>query len=91
VIGFTGGEIPTVRVNRLLLGNTSVVGVGWGAFWTGRRPDYPREQWDDLLPLLRSGRIDPPIGSVHPLADAAAALAEIDERRATGKVVLTIR
>jgi NADPH2:quinone reductase len=91
VIGFTGGEIPTVRVNRLLLGNISVVGVGWGAFWTGRRPDYPREQWDDLLPLLRSGRIDPPIGSVHPLADAAAALAEIDERRATGKVVLTIR
>jgi NADPH2:quinone reductase len=90
VIGFTGGDIPTVRVNRLLLNNISVVGVGWGAFWN-RRPEYPREQWDDLLPLLRAGKLDPPIGSVHPLADAAAALAEMDERRATGKVVLRVR
>ena len=90
VIGFTGGEIPTVRANRLLLRNTAVVGVGWGAFWQGR-PEYPRAQWDDLLPLLRDGRIDPPIGSVHPLAEAAAALAEIDGRRATGKVVLAVR
>jgi NADPH2:quinone reductase len=48
-------------------------------------------QWDDLVPLLRAGRITPPIGSTHPLADAAAALAEIDERRATGKVVLEVR
>ena len=90
VIGFTGGEIPTVRVNRLLLKNIAVVGVGWGAFWQGR-PEYPREQWDDLLPLLRDGRIDPPIGAVYPLAEAAAALAEIDGRRATGKVVLAVR
>ena len=36
VIGFTAGSIPEVRVNRLLLGNISVVGVGWGAWWTGR-------------------------------------------------------
>jgi NADPH2:quinone reductase len=90
VIGFTGGDIPTVRVNRLLLNNIAVVGVGWGAFWTPRR-DYPREQWAELLPLLRAGRIIPPIGSVHPLDDAAAALAEIDERRATGKIVLAVR
>ncbi len=87
VIGFTGGEIPTVRVNRLLLNNTSVVGVGWGAFWTPR-PDYLHEQWTDLVPLLRAGRIQPPIGSVHPLEDVVAALTEIDERRAAGKVLL---
>jgi NADPH2:quinone reductase len=91
VVGFTAGEIPTVRVNRLLLGNTAVVGVGWGAFWSGRRPEYLQEQWNDLLPLLRAGRIDPVIGTVHPLPDAAAALAELDERRAGGKVLLEVR
>ena len=32
VVGFTGGSIPEVRVNRLLLGNTEVVGAGWGAY-----------------------------------------------------------
>ena len=28
VVGFTGGSIPEVKVNRLLLGNTEVVGAG---------------------------------------------------------------
>ena len=39
VVGFTGGEIPTVKVNRLLLNNVDVVGVGWGA-WTMSHPGY---------------------------------------------------
>ena len=39
VIGFTGGEIPTVKVNRLLLNNVDAVGVGWGA-WAGTHPGY---------------------------------------------------
>jgi NADPH:quinone reductase len=90
VVGFTGGEIPTVRVNRLLLNNISAVGVGSGEFWR-RHPEYPRTQWTELLPLLRDGRIAPLIGSRYPLSDVAAALAEIDERRATGKVVLAVR
>jgi NADPH2:quinone reductase len=90
VLGFTGGEIPTVRVNRLLLNNVSVVGVGWGAFWSGD-PGYVREQWRDLQPLLERGALDPVLGSVHDLADAAAAVAELDERRATGKVLLRVR
>jgi NADPH2:quinone reductase len=90
VIGFTGGEIPTVKVNRLLLNNISVVGVGWGAFFLPRA-GYLQEQWADIAPLLASGKLDPPIGSRYPLEQAAAAIAELDERRATGKVVLTLR
>jgi NADPH2:quinone reductase len=90
VIGFTAGEIPTVRVNRLLLGNTSVVGVGWGAFWTLDK-SYIRSQWDEIVPLLEQGLIDPPLGTDHALADASAALVELDERRATGKVTLAAR
>jgi NADPH2:quinone reductase len=90
VIGFTAGEIPTVKVNRLLLNNISVVGVGWGAFFLPRI-GYLQEQWAEIAPLLASGRLDPPIGSRYPLEDAAAAITELDERRATGKVVLTVR
>jgi NADPH2:quinone reductase len=89
VIGFTAGEIPTVKVNRLLLGNTSVVGVAWGAFWT-QGTEYLREQWADLVPLLEDGRLDPPISSSHDLSDVVEALREIDERRAAGKVTLAI-
>jgi NADPH2:quinone reductase len=90
VVGFAGGEIPTVKVNRLLLNNVEVVGVGWGAFFLPRR-GYLQEQWAELEPLLADGRLDPPLGTTYPLADAADALAELDERRATGKVVLTPR
>src|SRR5918992_2909675 len=42
VVGFTGGSIPEVRVNRLLLNNVEVVGAGWGAYVMGK-PDVNRE------------------------------------------------
>ncbi|HET9022898.1 MAG TPA: NADPH:quinone oxidoreductase family protein [Ornithinibacter sp.] len=92
VIGFTAGSIPELRVNRLLLNNISVVGVGWGAWWTGRGgpgPAYLRRQWDDLVPLLESGAVDPVIGEVRTLDEVVDALTAVDERRATGKILLT--
>lgn len=88
VIGFTAGSIPEVKVNRLLLNNIDVVGVGWGAFWMNR-PGFVRKQWDDLLPLLEAGQLDPVIGEVRALDEVGAALRTIDERRATGKILLT--
>lgn len=88
VIGFTDGEIPTVQVNRLLLNNISVVGVGWGAYVLQRRGHMAKE-WAAILPHIESGAISPVIGSTYALADAGQALALIDERKATGKVLLT--
>lgn len=88
VIGFTAGDIPEVRVNRLLLNNISVVGVGWGAYVL-KRQGLIREEWDALLPHLASGVIVPPIGATFGLEDASDALLTLDERRATGKVLLT--
>ncbi|MBV9352265.1 MAG: NADPH:quinone oxidoreductase family protein [Mycobacterium sp.] len=90
VIGFTGGEIPTMRVNRLLLNNIDVVGVGWGA-WTGKHPGALAEQWAGLEGLLASGRLSPPEPIVFPLDEAAAAIASLENRTAKGKVVLRIR
>jgi NADPH2:quinone reductase len=87
VVGFTAGEIPTVKVNRLLLNNIDVVGVGWGAF-AAARPGYLQQQWAELEPHLRSGALDPLISTTLPLARAAEGLALLDERRVTGKVVL---
>ena len=89
VIGFTGGEIPTVKVNRLLLNNIAVVGVGWGAFALGR-PGFAQSQWERLVPHLRSGQLAPPIGAVHALDDVAEAVASLEERRATGKVLVDL-
>ncbi|MGO8770148.1 NADPH:quinone oxidoreductase family protein [Mycobacterium sp.] len=90
VIGFTGGEIPTVKVNRLLLNNIDVVGVGWGA-WTATHPGALAEQWAGLERLLSSGQLPPPEPMVYPLEEAASAVASLENRTARGKVVLRIR
>ncbi|MGH3647403.1 MAG: zinc-binding dehydrogenase, partial [Micromonosporaceae bacterium] len=87
VIGFTGGEIPTVKVNRLLLNNISVVGVGWGAFALPR-PDFVPAQWADLVPHLESGALDPVLGETYPLERAAEAIAAMERREAAGKLIV---
>lgn len=90
VVGFAGGRIPEVRVNRLLLRNVDVVGVGWGAF-LAVDPGMTATIQSDLQRLTAEGVVAPIVGSVHPLSEAAAALKDLDERRATGKVVLRLR
>ena len=89
VVGFTDeGQIPEVKVNRLLLNNTTVMGVGWGHYAL-MRPGFIRHQFGELRPHIESGVIKPPVGSEFDLADAARALSVMDGRGALGKIVLT--
>jgi len=91
VVGFAAGQgIPEVKVNRLLLTNTDVRGVGWGGY-AMVRPCYMAEQWQALLPLLRHGVVDPPIGATYDLTEAAQALTDLAERRTLGKSLLRMR
>jgi NADPH2:quinone reductase len=88
VVGFTAGEIPEIRVNRLLLRNVDVCGCSFNVLADG--PGGFAEPMQRLSELGDTGSRRPIVGSVHPLAEGPAALREIDERRATGKVVLAI-
>jgi NADPH2:quinone reductase len=90
VVGFTGGSIPEVKVNRLLLNNVEVVGAGWGAYVMSK-PDVNREIGAEIAKLMASGAVRPIVGERFPLDRAADALKLIDERKATGKVVLDVR
>ena len=90
VVGFTGGSIPEVKVNRLLLNNVEVIGAGWGAYVMGK-PDVNRQIGAAIEPLIAAGFVKPIVGERFPLERASEALAVIDERRATGKVVLDVR
>lgn len=90
VVGFTGGEIPTVKVNRLLLNNIDAIGVGWGA-WAGGHPGYLAEQWAELTPLLASGAVTAPQPVVFPLERAGEAIGSLENRSAAGKVVVSVR
>ena len=91
VVGFAAGQgIPQVKVNRLLLGNTDVRGVGWGAY-AMTRPGYMQKQWHRLAPMIESGVVKPPIGATYDLADFGRALVDMDERRTLGKSVVRVR
>jgi NADPH:quinone reductase len=90
VVGFTGGSIPEVRVNRLLLNNIEVVGAGWGAY-VMRNREANVEIGAEIDRLMRSGVVQPVVGASFGLENAADALKLIDGRGATGKVVLAVR
>jgi NADPH2:quinone reductase len=90
VVGFTGGTIPEVRVNRLLLTNTEVIGAGWGEA-AGDEPEYLAATAAALDELIEAGAVRPIIGASFPLERAAEALALIEGRGAIGKVVLDVR
>jgi NADPH2:quinone reductase len=91
VVGFASGQgIPEVKVNRLLLNNVDVRGVGWGAY-AMVRPGYMREQWDALLPMIESGVVKPPIGATYPIDQFGQALLDMDQRKTLGKSVVQLR
>ncbi len=91
VLGFASGQgIPEVKVNRLLLNNVDVRGVGWGAYATPR-PKYMQQQWQRLIPMVAQGAVKPVIGATYALEDFGKALVEMDERRTLGKSVVVVR
>jgi NADPH2:quinone reductase len=86
-IGFAGGRIPMVAVNRLLLKNISVVGVHWGYYQ--RRGSPLVQEWTEALwKLYEEGRLRPVIYRTYPLREAATALGALASRESYGKVVL---
>jgi NADPH:quinone reductase len=89
VVGFTGGSIPEVKVNRLLLKNIEVVGAGWGAYVMSK-PDLIQEIGAAVNQMAEEGFVKPVVGARFGLEEAADALKLIEERRATGKVVLDL-
>lgn len=89
VVGFAGGSIPEVKVNRLLLRNTSVVGAAWGE-WALSKPELNAEIDAGLRPLISGGSVRPVVGQRLPLAEGAEALRLLDRREALGKVVVEV-
>lgn len=89
VVGFAAGSIPQVRVNRLLLNNVDVRGVGWGAY-AMVRPGFMRRQWEALVPMIEAGVVAPPIGATYPLEQVGQALQEMQDRATLGKSVIVL-
>ena len=90
VVGFTAGEIPEVKVNRLLLGNTEIVGAGWGEYVLAN-PRANVEIGAGVDALVDEGVVNPIVSATYPLERGGEALKLLEGRGATGKVVLEVR
>lgn len=86
VIGFAAGGIPTVKVNRLLLRNVSVVGVAWGEYLNKVPGSAKLFAWG-LNQLVARG-LKPPPPQRYPLSEGRAALQTLADGGVFGKVVL---
>lgn len=86
VIGFAAGGIPTVKVNRLLLRNVGVLGVGYGEF-INRTPGAQAQIGAGLTKLVADG-LRPPPPQRFPLSEGPAALQTLGDGGVLGKLVL---
>ncbi len=66
VVGFTGGSIPEVKVNRLLLNNIEVVGAGVGRVDHGQARARPPRSPPSWSQLIESGAVRPDRGRLVP-------------------------
>lgn len=89
VIGFASGPIPQIPLNLALLKGCALVGVFWGRF-TGEEPEVNLQNIKELWELFESGKLSPTITEVYPLEQYQDAYNCMIERRARGKVIMTM-
>ncbi|WP_345377058.1 NADPH:quinone oxidoreductase family protein [Frondihabitans cladoniiphilus] len=90
VIGFVGGSIPEVKVNRLLLRNLTVTGISMDTM-DAEYPGTLLQVRDAVQALLDAGRIHPIVGATYPMERSADALLALEQRSTLGKVVVEVR
>ena len=89
VIGFAAGEIPKIPINLALLKGMKIVGVFWGA-WVGMNPKENKSNFQELFNLHTEGKINPEVSDSFTLENGACAIAHLKDRKAKGKVIITM-
>lgn len=89
IVGFAGGSIPELKVNRLLLRNLTVTGIAMDVM-EREHPGTLERVRNGVQELLSAGLLHPAVEHVHPLERAGEALASLENRTAVGKVVVSL-
>jgi len=88
VVGFPAG-IAKLPLNLTLLKSCDVCGVFWGAF-AARDPQANAAHVEQLFRWWDEGKIAPKISATYPLERAGEAIAALRDRKAVGKLVVTL-
>jgi len=90
VVGFAGGSIPSVKVNRLLLRNLTLTGISMDIF-EEEHPGTVAMINAAVHDLMERGLVNPLIGARVAFEAGAEALRIMDRREAIGKIVVDVR
>jgi NADPH2:quinone reductase len=89
VVGFAAGDIPTIKVNRLLLNNISAVGVAWGASLA--LDDTVLAAGSQALNrMFEAGTVRPQIGKRFDFTEIPSALATLQAGQIPGKGIVEV-
>jgi len=89
VIGFAAGRIPTLKANYLLLKNIEVSGLQVSDY-RKRMPKEMQACFAEIFALHAAGKLKPLPTKTYPIAQFSAAMRDIADRKARGRVVLTM-
>lgn len=89
IVGFTSGQIPELRLNRVLLKHISVVGLHFGPMHR-HEPDTVKKGFAVLASLYCQKKLAPMVSKSLPLEQVAEALEALGSRKTVGKIVLTM-
>src|SRR5471032_1481507 len=89
VIGFAAGEIPKIPLNLTLLKGCDVLGVFWGMA-TQRDPKHANESLREIMKMIADGKLNPDVSAKFPLAEGGKSIRMLMDRKAMGKVVVTM-
>ncbi len=90
VVGFASGTIAQMAANLVLLKGAAVLGVFWGAF-AQRQPEDNAANFRQLFAWHAEGKLKPLVSKTYPLAEAGAAIEQLGQRKAVGKLVVLAR
>jgi NADPH:quinone reductase len=88
-MGFAGGRIPEIKLNRVLLKNIDVIGVEWPSYYA-HAPEVVAAAQDDIWAGYREGSLRPIIWKRVPLEAVPDALAALESRESYGKIVIDV-
>ncbi|MEL7049459.1 MAG: zinc-binding dehydrogenase, partial [Pseudomonadota bacterium] len=87
IVGFASGDIPKLPLNLLLLKGCGALGVFWGRS-VDKDPQGYRHNMSQLMQWVAEGKLNPRIGTTLQMDKAAEGIRMLDNRTATGKIVL---
>ena len=88
LIGFVGG-IQQIPANRLLVKHRAALGSSL-RYFRQRAPDKLSRSADELIAWYGAGKLRPLVSKRFPLAAVPAAMVELLQRRATGRVIIVV-